>query len=263
MSRIRPPRFAGRYYFADPGRLRAAVESYIEDSTSIKAPGSLVGLIVPHAPHTECGPIAGFAYKMLLTTPLMWDVVTMLAASRTAPMTTPALACDPANAYDLPTEPMRVDRALTTALQADGVPIAAAPDDEPVIETHLPFVQVTLGDVPVLPLRVPQSTPATQLDGAAARLGLVIAPANLPAGFEQPACDAIERLDAAFFVGDIAPSKPRGLSGLFGSKSAKPPASPDAAALALALHVARANGATAGKVLKRGGALAACVLVRQ
>jgi hypothetical protein len=261
MSRLRSPRFAGRYYFADPGRLRAAAESYIEDSNSIKLPGSLIGLIVPHAPHLECGPIAGFAYKMLLTTPLSWDVVTLLAASQTAP----ALACDPADAYDLPTEPMCLDRALVATLQAGGVSIMGAVDDEPVVETHLPFVQAALGDVPVLPLRVPQTTPLTQLDGVAARLGLVIALANLPAGFEQSACEAIERLDAGFFAGDAVPAKPKGLSGLFGSKAAKPspPPSPDTAALALALHVARVNGATAGVVLKRGGALAACALVRQ
>jgi hypothetical protein len=261
MSDIRLPRFAGRYYFADPGRLRAAAESYIEDSTSVRMSGALIGLIVPHAPHPECGPIAGFAYKMLLTTPLTWDVVTLLAASQTAP----ALACDPSDAYDLPTEPVRVDRALVATLQTGGVPIVSAADDEPVIETHLPFVQAALGDVPVLPLRSPQTTPLTQLDGVAAHLGLVIALANLPADFEQSACEAIERLDAGFFAGDAAPAKPKGLSGLFGPKAAKPspPPSPDAAALALALRVAHGCGATAGVVLKRGGALAACALVRQ
>jgi hypothetical protein len=255
---IRPPRFAGRYYFADAGRLRASVESYIEDSNSSRLDGRIIGLIVPHAPHPECGPIAGFAYKMLLTTPLVWDSITLVAASNTAS----ALACDPSGAYDLPTQPVRVDQSLLAELHGHGARIELETDDEPLIETHLPFVQAALGDVAVLPLRAPAGTVAPQLDGVAARLGLLIAIANLPAAFEQTACAAIEQLDITFFAGDAAPVKSKGLAGLFGSKPSRPPVSPDCATLALALSAARANGATVGKVLKRGGALAACVLLR-
>ena len=255
---IRPPRFAGRYYYADSGRLRASVESYIEDSNSPRLDGRIIGLIVPHAPHPECGPIAGFAYKMLLTTPLVWDSITLIATSNTAS----ALACDPSDAYDLPTEPVRVDQSLLAELRDKGVPIESTTDDEPLIEMHLPFVQAALGDVAVLPLRAPAGTIASQLDGVAERLGLLIAIANLPAAFEQPACVAIERMDVAFFAGEAVPAKPRGLVGIFGSKPSRPPASPDSATLALALRAARANGATTGKVLKRGGALAASVLLR-
>lgn len=256
----RAPRFAGRLYPADGGRLRAAVESYIEDAAATRAEGALVGLLVPHQALATAGVVAGYAYKMLLTTPLTWDCATVLAPS--ASLAEDAIACDPAATYDLPTDPVHVDQALAAALRADGVPITEAEDDEPVIEMHLPFVQAALGDVAVLPLRVGLRARSDALDRAAGRLGLVVAAANLPEGFEQAACDAIARLDAGFFAGALE-SPRRGLAGLFGARPARPPASPDGAVLGLALSLARAQGATDGLVIRRNGQLAACALLRR
>jgi AmmeMemoRadiSam system protein B len=147
----RAPRFAGRLYPADGGRLRAAVEAYIEDAIAPRTSGELVGLIVPHGSLAMSGPIAGYGYKLLLTTPLSWDTVTLVAPSATLGAST--LACEAATAYDLPTEPARIDRALAAAVRDGGVPIVDAADDEPVIEMQLLFVQAALGDVAVLPLR--------------------------------------------------------------------------------------------------------------
>lgn len=211
----RAPLFTGRYSFPDEGRLRAAVVSFIEDAAEMRANGDLIGLIVPHGPLMEMGPIAGHAYKLLLTAPLRWDVTTLLAPTMRA---SAQLLCDPRDAYETPIDALRIDRALADGLRAAGVAITDDEDDEPVVECHAPFVLSALGDVPALPLRVSAQVDAASLTKNAARLGLVIAAANLPAGHEAPACDAIVRLDAGFFAGGVQPKK-RGLAALLAGKS--------------------------------------------
>lgn len=253
----RPPLFVGRYYFPDAGRLRAAVESFIEDSAE-QAGGRLIGLIVPHGPLMEMGPVAGHAYKLLLSTPLRWDATTLVAPTL---HDSSQLQCDPREAYETPMGSLRIDRDVLNGLCAAGVPIEDSNDDEPVIECHAPFVLSALGDVPALPLRVPVNGDLDAIKANAARLGFVIAAANLPAGNEVPACAAIARLGAHFFTGDVQPKK-RGLSALFAAKSSPSEKTADNAVLALALALAKANGATRGVVLLRKGVYAACGLYR-
>lgn len=254
----RAPMFAGRYTFPDAGRLRAAVVSFIEDAAEMRADGDLVGLIVPHGPLMEMGPVAGHAYKLLLTTPLRWDVTTLLVPTMRA---SAQLLCDPRDAYETPIDALRIDHAVVNGLRTAGVAIIDDEDDEPVIECHAPFVLSALGDVPVLPLRVPAQVEAASLTVNAARLGLVITAANLPAGHEVPACDALVRLDAGFFAGEVQPKK-RGLAALLAGKSTPIERSADTATLALALMLAKANGARRGALLLRKGVYAACALYR-
>lgn len=253
----RPPLFAGRYYFPDAGRLRGAVMSFIEDALEMRVPGELVGLIVPHGPLMEMGPVAGHAYKLLLNTPLRGDATTLLAPTLHDSL---QLQCDPRDAYETPIDSLRIDHVALSELRAAGVPIEDSSDDEPVIECHAPFALSALGDVPALPLRVPLNGDLDAIKANVARLGFVIAAANLPAGNETPACDAIARLDADFFTGDAQPKK-RGLSALFAAKPSPIEKTADNAALALALALAKANGATRGVLLLRKGVYAAGALL--
>ena len=47
MTAIRPPAAAGRFYPAQPERLRAAVRAYVDAATPVA--GAAKALIVPHA----------------------------------------------------------------------------------------------------------------------------------------------------------------------------------------------------------------------
>jgi hypothetical protein len=254
----RPPLFAGRYYFPDEGRLRAGVMSFIEDATVIRAAGDLVALIVPHGPLMDMGPIAGHAYKMLLTTPLRWDMTTLLAPTQHEAT---QLLCDARDAYDTPMDALRIDRDAVNGLRAAGVAIADDEDDGPVIECHAPFVLSALGDVPALPLRVPLQCDVAAIKAHTAQFGFVIAAANLPAGNESSACDAIARLDVDFFAGASQPKR-RGFSSLFAGKSVPLEKSADNAVFALALALAKSNCATRGAVLLHKGAYVAAALYR-
>lgn len=236
--------------------MRAALASYIEDASIPRLTGKLIGLIAPHSQLSEFGPVAGWAYQALVTAPLTWDQTLMLAPTAHALDT---LVCDPSDAYDTPLDPLGIDRAALEDVRQAGLTVADDPDDEPVIECHAPFVQAALGNVSVLPIRVPERASVAYYAPLArqTRIGMVIACANLPGGHEHGACEAITQLDPAFFDGDPAAQK----RGVF-RRMVKPARSPDTTTLALALTLAKARGAAQGQVLKRAGVFAAIALTR-
>jgi hypothetical protein len=258
---LHPAQFAGRYYFPDAGRLRASVESFIEDASVPRPSGRLLGLVVPHAQLSEFGAIAGHAYKLLLSVPLSWDTIVMLAPTT---QQSDRLLCDPSDSYDTPLDPLPIDTALRARLIARGTPINLITDDEPVIECHAPFVLSALGAVNVLPLRVPATAMddvrdyATLTEDAA----FTIICANLPESHEAAACDAISRMDAGFFDGMGVGVGAQAKRGLFSRKVAKPAITPDVATIGLGLRILRLRGATRGIVLRRAGAYVAIAIVR-
>ena len=259
---VRLPRFAGRHYFADPGRLRASVESFVEDATGAAVDGALCAIVVPHGTHREFGPVAGHAYKLLLSTLLAPHVTVLLAPTGALAGDARAVFCDPSDAYASPLDLIGVAGEAVEELNRAGIPVARQPDEEPVIENHLPFIQVVMGDPQFLPLRIPAGLDlaAPGWHAVADRLGLVVAAANLPTSRGQVACEAIERLDDRRLTDQAGFT---GLRGFFGKASRAPAElSADEAVLALAIRLARAKGADRGRLLAREGRLAAFALYR-
>lgn len=247
MMRFHQPRFGNIFYYPDEGRLRAVVEACIEDAITPRLAGVLRALIVPHGTHLECGLIAGHAYKMLYTTPQSWDRVTLLAPIIQPPINTQqdALLVEPVEGYPTPFDLAAIDQTALADLRAHNIAIQDALDNEPIIETQLPFLQLTMGDTPTLPLRVPAGyvAPPTLLAHAHA-LGLIVAAANLPQGHEQHALHALQNFDIAGLRGE----HPIKLPGLLGKAKTLAPNS-DLATLALALDLAQATGSTHLRIL--------------
>ncbi len=253
---VRRAVYAGRHYFGDPGRLRAAIEVWTEDAAELRAPGDLIGLITPHLGDASDPaamsflPVAGAAYKMLYTTPLRFDVVTMIAPQQ-QPGAHPWL-CEAADAYETPLALVRVDHPLRERI---GVPTDADAGDA--IEMQLPFAQLTLGDVPVLPLRAGVEANASPLMPHADALGLTVTIANLPAGAEKTAVALIEQLrinraDAGRRSGVLG----RLHRGALGGWTA------DLAALSAGLEIMRAQGANTARLLRRDGVHSAWAVYR-
>ena len=209
----------------------------------------------------------GYAYKLLLTTTQSWDGVTLLAPQLKAGGT--GLQVDEADAYLTPLDAVQTDKALLTRLREADVLIEDAPDEEPIIESQLPFVQTALGDVPILPLRIPfpfEGEAGRGLAAQAGALGLIIAAGNLPEGNEQVVANAIVNMDVAALRGDLSPNpspkrEGRKLSGLFSRTKFLNPITPtpDLNTIALALQLARAHGATRVKQLFVAGQFGAFV----
>jgi hypothetical protein len=250
---VRQALYAGSRYFADAGRLRASVEAWTEDATQRRLPGDVIGLIVPHGSHLECGPIAGHAYKMLLTTPQQFDAVTLLAAQQK--LATATLACEAADGYETPLGIVRIDHGLRERLVSRNWHIVEETDEDDLIESQLPFLQLTLGDVPALPLRVSDAgdADAARLAGDASVLGFPVLVANLPAGREKAAQAQL----ASLCLTRSAWTEKRGLFGrASGAWSA------DLATLALGGALFRALGANGLHCLAQDGIRSAWVATR-
>jgi AmmeMemoRadiSam system protein B len=249
---VRQPIYAGAHYFGDEGRLRASVDAWIEDATQPRLSDDARGLIVPRGLHREFGPTAGFAYKTLLTTPLRFDRVTLIAPNLSKPEL--AIACDPADGYETPLGIARVDGDLVLKLRANGLPIVDETDPEDVIESQLPFVQSAFGELDIVPLRIGAAPGcADALLDAAPELGFIVVSAKLAVGHET-------RIAQAVGAGAISPAdleKPKGLRALFARGDA-PAWGADLETLAFGLRLLRRAGAGAVRVLKTApGGLAA------
>ena len=242
------PRFANIFYYADAGRLRAIVEACIEDAPTTRLSGTLRGLIVPHGTHLECGPIAGYAYKLLYVTAQHWERLTVLAPAL-QPSDPSALLIEPAEGYATPLDIAQIDHAALQTLRHAGLALHESDDDEPIIETQLPFLQLALGNLPILPVRVPAGyTPPPALSTHVAHLGLIIAAANVPAPDHVFAQAALAKLDSAALRSEHAIKLP----GLLGRSKTLAHTS-DLATIALAVDLARAAGAAQAKLLFAAG----------
>ena len=155
--RVRPPAVAGLFYPADPTELESAVEAYLEvDARTGPAPKAIVA---PHAGYVYSGPIAGSAYTRVRPARGRITRVVLLGPAHRTPGA--GIAASGADAFATPLGQLAVDTGARDALVDAG--LVALRDDahaeEHSLEVQLPFVQVCLGEVMVLPLAVGQVSP--------------------------------------------------------------------------------------------------------
>jgi AmmeMemoRadiSam system protein B len=166
MRGVRPPAVAGLFYPSDPGVLQAQVRQYLTAAplvaASVDGPmDDLRALVVPHAGYVYSGPTAGLAYRRLA--PLSGRVrrILLLGPPHFVPVL--GVAVSGAQQWRTPLGDVTVDeqglKALVQASHADGVPWLVVVDNHPHVPEHslevqLPFIQLTLPDVVVLPVLV-------------------------------------------------------------------------------------------------------------
>jgi MEMO1 family protein len=145
---VREPAVAGRFYPANPERLRADIDSYLSPSQKKL---SVIGCIVPHAGYMYSGQVAGAVFSRLEIPPSCIILCPNhtgrghpLAIMKEGEWRTP-LGAIPIDA-DLSGELMRHFPALSED--------SAAHRSEHAIEVELPFLQVCRPDVRFVPVAV-------------------------------------------------------------------------------------------------------------
>ena len=166
---MREPAVAGTFYPSDTDVLRAAVESYLQAagpglSATTLAPKAIVA---PHAGYAFSAAVAATAYARVLPLRPAVERVILLGPAHRVPLA--AVAAPGADAFATPLGVVRVDVTARDALVDAGRVVVSdeAHAGEHSLEVHLPFLQVALGDVAVLPLvvgRVPATSVADVLD---------------------------------------------------------------------------------------------------
>jgi AmmeMemoRadiSam system protein B len=155
--KVRRPAVAGVFYPAAPTDLRSAVEAFLGgEAGSGAAPKAIVA---PHAGYMYSGPIAGSAYARVVQSRGRITRVVLLGPAHRTPHA--GIAASGADGFATPLGQLAVDTEAREALVDAG--LVAIRDDahaeEHSLEVQLPFVQVALGDVTVLPLAVGQVAP--------------------------------------------------------------------------------------------------------
>ncbi len=153
---VRAPVVAGSFYPADPGVLRdwvaGALAQASERAPGPEPPSRPRAIVAPHAGYVYSGDVAATAYVSLTGSAVPVERVVLLGPAHMAPVAT--LAASSAEAFATPLGPAATDIQLRDALVGTGL---VAIDDRPhrpehSLEVQLPFLQVLLGDVPVVPL---------------------------------------------------------------------------------------------------------------
>lgn len=161
-SKVRKPAVAGLFYPDTPSALLDEVRQFI--GSAVSAGHVPKALIAPHAGYVYSGPIAGTAYARIAPARhSVWRVVVMSPSHRVG---FDGLALPSSDAFATPLGDVDVDPELKErALKHRRVRVYdAAHAMEHGIEVHLPFLQVVLDRVSVLPVVVGDAKPETVRD---------------------------------------------------------------------------------------------------
>ena len=162
---VRPPAVAGSFYPAEPVALRQAVKEALEQAIahSVPAPAPKA-VIAPHAGYAYSGAVAATAYARVLPARGRIERVVLLGPAHRVQLS--GVAVSQADAFATPLGEVAVDAEAREKVLR--MPTVVASDEahaqEHSLEVHLPFIQVVLGDLAVLPLAVGQMPAADVAD---------------------------------------------------------------------------------------------------
>ncbi|MBI5239877.1 MAG: AmmeMemoRadiSam system protein B [Elusimicrobia bacterium] len=198
-AEVRPPAAAGRFYPADPAKLRETVDRLLAEAPAPKVAGRLVGALCPHAGYDFSGPPTAQVCKALAS--LKPELVAVVGTAHFADREGFFLADSAALRTPLGDVPIAEKEAAQLAKSAGAAVSAAAHAQEHSVEVVLPFLQRIWKDFRVLPV-VSNSrslTEAERFGGALAgvlkgRKAVVIAASDLS---HYPAREVARQVDPA------------------------------------------------------------------
>ena len=158
MATVRPPAVAGRFYPRDPQALTARVEGFLRDAAPREGRPAPKAVIAPHAGYSYSGPIAGSAFQAIAAAAGSITRVVLIGPSHFLPIRGLALPGDPWFATPLgevKVEPEGAGAALRLP-QARVIPEAHAREHS--LEVEIPFLQVLLGEIVLIPLTTGKAT---------------------------------------------------------------------------------------------------------
>jgi AmmeMemoRadiSam system protein B/AmmeMemoRadiSam system protein A len=149
---------AGRWYPADPGRLQAAVDTYVRQAEVEPIEGRLLAVIVPHAGYLYSGAVAGYSFRAMQEAGCTDHIVVVIGDTHTGNGSA-EIAIWAEGAFETPLGSIPVDETVGQALvTADGAAIAGIEFDrkaftnEHPVENQLPFLQAVCPGARIVPI---------------------------------------------------------------------------------------------------------------
>ena len=146
---MRQPAVAGQFYPGDRKGLQRMVEEYISQSKVEAAPERVVAIIAPHAGYIYSGPTAGYAYARIRGK--QPKRVILLGCSHRCGIS--GASVFDTGGFAIPLGSFPIDEPFAKALAARTESVSMQPHlYEHALEVHLPFLWVTLGSPPIVPV---------------------------------------------------------------------------------------------------------------
>lgn len=201
---LRPSPIAGKWYEADPQRLAARIDAWLDAASLPPLDGEVVGVMTPHAGHIYSGAVAAHAFAAVRGhAPRLVALLGPMHHPYFEPLLTSGH-----EAYQTPLGAVPIDRSAVRALDAAlrarlGFGLTSVENDpEHSLEIQLPFLQRALsGKFSLLPIMVrAQDVTVSQALGAALadilseQDALLVASTDLSHYYPQPQA---EHLDTA------------------------------------------------------------------
>lgn len=141
------PTAAGRFYPADPTKLRREVESYLSQADVEPSPRRIFAVLSPHAGYPFSGQVAGYSFKHAQNQNP--DTVLFVALGHKG---VEGASVFQGGRYETPLGSINIDQQLNRKLLREGAPIHDNPIPhigEHSVEVNLPFVQTVFPDAKV------------------------------------------------------------------------------------------------------------------
>jgi AmmeMemoRadiSam system protein B len=168
MSQVRSPVVAGAFYPGTARQLEQQIGQFFANVEPAPIEGEIVGLISPHAGYIYSGQTAAYAYAQVRGT--SFDVVVVISPLHQMPLG--RFATSSADAYETPLGTVALNEDLITKLQREIRINRVAYDGEHSLEVQIPFLQVALKDLTLLPVMIGDASFAAgeELGAALARI---------------------------------------------------------------------------------------------
>jgi AmmeMemoRadiSam system protein B/AmmeMemoRadiSam system protein A len=159
-SEIRPAALAGTWYQENPEDLRNTIDRYMKHAKIAQNPGTIIGLVAPHAGHVYSGPVAAFSYRQIQGK--QYDTVIVIAPNHVDPRLQFSSVLTH-GAYETPLGIIPVDAETARAIAGFDASDSIRPSDmghftgygdrmEHALEIQLPFLQYALGNFRLVPI---------------------------------------------------------------------------------------------------------------
>ncbi len=141
---------AGSWYPAEKSKLQTTIETLLNNVESDKNNDSVKGLIAPHAGYIYSGQTAAYGYKQIQNN--TYDIVVILSPSHHYPSGKYIVA--DYEAYETPLGTVPVDYSILAELEKHISMTKITSDQEHSLEIQLPFLQMVVNDLKILPVMI-------------------------------------------------------------------------------------------------------------
>jgi AmmeMemoRadiSam system protein B/AmmeMemoRadiSam system protein A len=151
---------AGRWYPAEPVRLRAAVDTYLQQAQIGPVAGQLLAVIVPHAGYIYSGAVAGYSFRAMQEAGCADHTIAVIGDTHSGSGSAD-IAVWAAGAFETPLGSIPVDeqvaRAVVDAHERIEFDRDAFRAEHPV-ENQIPFIQAACPGARIVPVVIRQPT---------------------------------------------------------------------------------------------------------